>query len=75
MTERTLTFGDLCCAIADGSIATTLNGSTYEVNALELRRYLSKFFAAQTLSRSDPDNSHPANDSQDWSASSHTSVA
>lgn len=75
MTDRTPTFGDLCCAIADGSIAATLNGSTYEVNALELRRYLSKFFAAQTFSYSDPEPSHQASDSQDWSTSTHTSVA
>lgn len=75
MTDRTPTFGDLCCAIADGSIAATLNGSTYEVNALELRRYLSKFFAAQPLSCSEPETSHQASDSQDWSASTHTSVA
>ena len=73
MTDRTPTFGDLCSAIADGRLAATLNGSMYEVNALELRRYLSRFFAAQTLS--DPQTAPLGSDSQELSGSSHTSVA
>ena len=75
MTDRTLTFGDLCCAIADGSLAATLNGSMYEINALELRRYLSGFFAAQTLSHSDSPTAPLSGDVQEWGASTPTSVA
>lgn len=75
MTDRTLTFGDLCCAIADGKIAATLNESMYEVNALELRRYFSRFLAAQPLSCSDPQAPSQASNGQDWPASTHSSVA
>ena len=75
MTDRTLTYADLCWAIADGSIAATVNGSMYEVNALELRRYLNKFYAAQTLPFSDPQTPHQGSDSQEWSGPTHSSVA
>ncbi len=36
------TFAELCSAIADGGVLATLDGSDYEVNAFELRRYFSK---------------------------------
>jgi hypothetical protein len=75
VTDRTPTFGDLCCAIADGQIAATLNGSMYEVNALELRRYLGRFFVGQMSSFSAPQAAPQAGDSQEWPASTHTSVA
>jgi len=69
------TFGDLCCAIADGKIAATLNGSMYEVNALELRRYLSSFYAAQPVPFSEPQTEPQGGDSQSWSTSPHKTVA
>jgi hypothetical protein len=75
VTDRTLTLGDLCCAIADGSLAAHLNGSMYEVNALELRRYLSKFPATPSLSFSYMQSAPLGSDSQQWSGSTHTSVA
>lgn len=36
------TFAELCSAIADGGVIATLDGSVYEVNAFELRRYFNK---------------------------------
>lgn len=75
MTDHTPTLGDLCCAIADGSLAAQLNGSMYEVNALELRRYLSKFRATPSLSFASLESALLGSDSQQWSGSTHTSVA
>lgn len=75
MTDRTMTFGDLCCAIADGKIAATLNESMYEVNALELRRYFSRFLAAQSRPCSDPQAPAQGSSGQEWPASTHSSVA
>jgi hypothetical protein len=76
VTDRTLTLGDLCCAIADGSLAAQLNGSMYEVNALELRRYLSKFHSCAPALLSVPLPGVPlGSNSQQWSGSTHTSVA
>ncbi len=46
MPDYTPTFAELCSAIADGGVIATLDGSVYEVNAFELRRYFSK---ARTL--------------------------
>jgi hypothetical protein len=42
MPDYTPTFADLCSAIADGGVIATLDGSMYEVNAFELRRYFNK---------------------------------
>lgn len=42
MPDHTPTFAELCSAIADGGVLATLDGSDYEVNAFELRRYFSK---------------------------------
>jgi hypothetical protein len=42
MPDYTPTFADLCSAIADGGVIATLDGSMYEVNAFELRRYLNR---------------------------------
>lgn len=42
MPDYTPTFADLCSAIADGGVIATLDGSVYEVNAFELRRYFNK---------------------------------
>ncbi|HLI70052.1 MAG TPA: hypothetical protein VKV19_09880 [Ktedonobacteraceae bacterium] len=42
MPDYTPTFADLCSAIANGGVIATLDGSMYEVNAFELRRYFNK---------------------------------
>lgn len=42
MPDYTPTFADLCSAIANGGVIATLDGSMYEVNAFELRRYFNQ---------------------------------
>jgi hypothetical protein len=42
MFDQTLTLADVCSAIAEGRLAATSDGRTYEVSALELRRYFSE---------------------------------
>jgi hypothetical protein len=42
MFDQTLTLADVCCAIAEGRLAVTSDGRTYEVSALELRRYFNE---------------------------------
>jgi hypothetical protein len=43
MADRTPTLGDLCSAIAEGQVATTVEGAMYQLNVFELRRYLNRF--------------------------------
>ena len=74
MSDRILTFADLCSAIAEGRIAATVDGSTYSVNALELRRYLNKFRSLPTISSTDVQISVPHAEASNWSAS-QSSVA
>ena len=74
MSDRIPTFADLCSAIAEGRIAATIDGSTYSVNALELRRYLNKFRSLPTISYSDTQISVPHAEASNWSAS-QSSVA
>lgn len=50
MPDYTPTFAELCSAIADGGVIATLDGSMYEVNAFELRRYFSKMRALPGIS-------------------------
>lgn len=54
------TFAELCSAIADGGVIATLDGSVYEVNAFELRRYFSKARALPDISPLDEQPSHVA---------------
>ena len=54
MSDRIPTFADLCTAIAEGQLPTVLNGSSYEVNASELRRYLNSFRSLPTISLTSP---------------------
>ncbi len=42
MSDHIPTLADVCSAIAEGSIVATLDGTMYQINALELRRYLNK---------------------------------
>ncbi len=52
MPDYTPTFAELCSAIADGGVIATLDGSVYEVNAFELRRYFSRARALPGISSS-----------------------
>ena len=68
------TLADLCSAIADGRIVSTLEGSMYTVNALELRRYLNSFRSLPTISSTSPSSLSSLAESSNWSASAQTSV-
>jgi hypothetical protein len=74
MSDRIPTLADLCSAIADGNIVATLEGSTYSVNALELRRYLNTFRSLPTISSTIPSALSSLAESSNWSASTQTSV-
>ena len=50
MADRIPTFADICSAIAEGSLAASIDGAMYAVNALELRRYLNKFRSLPVIS-------------------------
>ncbi len=68
MPDHTPTFAELCSAIADGGVIATLDGSMYEVNAFELRRYFNKSrtlpgisSVRQQTSSQDGDSGYPRN--------------
>lgn len=50
MADRVPTVADLCCAIAEGHVAATVDGGTYKLSAYELRRYLHKIRALAIIS-------------------------
>ena len=75
MSDRIPTFADVCSAIADGSIVTTLDGSMYAVNAYELRRYLNRFRSLPAISSANPQVLPAHGESSKWSASAQSSVA
>ena len=84
MSGRTLTLADLCCAIAEGHITAAVDGSVYQVNAFELRRYLNRLRPLPSLTSpttdatpipiEDPIASSESSTSS-WSVSVQTSVA
>ncbi len=50
MSDRVPTLADVCSAIAEGHIAAVVDGSMYQINALELRRYLNKLRSLPSIS-------------------------
>ena len=42
MSDRIPTLADVCSAIAEGQISFSTDGNTYQISALELRRYRNK---------------------------------
>ncbi len=76
MADRVPTVADLCCAIAEGRVAATVDGGTYKLSAYELRRYLQKFRALATISPRFDQLLSSHSDPDTWSlVSAHTSVA
>lgn len=75
MADRIPTFADLCTAIVEGQIPTTVDGSMYQMNALDIRRYLNKFRSLPALSSTSEQNPPSHSDAADWSVSVKTSVA
>ncbi len=63
MPDYTPTFAELCSAIADGGVLATLDGSMYEVNAFELRRYFHKARILPGISSVQEESSQEAGDS------------
>ena len=74
MSDRIPTLADLCSAISDGSIVATLEGSTYTVNALELRRYLNTFRSLPTISSTHQPALSSLAESSNWSAPAQTTI-
>ncbi|GAC1379160.1 MAG: hypothetical protein NVS4B7_08410 [Ktedonobacteraceae bacterium] len=68
MADRTPTLGDLCSAIAEGHIATTIDGAMYQLNAFEVRRYLNRFRSLPTITTVLDQSSASHSDSDNWSA-------
>ena len=75
MADRIPTFADICSAIAEGSLAATLDGAMYSVNAFELRRYLNKFRSLPTISTTAVQAHSPQSESCVWFNTVRTSVA
>jgi hypothetical protein len=73
MSDRIPTLADVCSAIAEGHITAAIDGSMYQVNALEVRRYFTKFHPLSIISTASDAASHT--DSSPWSQSTTTSVA
>lgn len=75
MADHTPTFGDLCSAIAEGHVAATVDGGMYQLNALELRRYLNRFRPLPRISSATDPITSPHSDTETWTNSVQTSVA
>jgi len=67
VSDRIPTLADLCCAIAEGHIAAAVEGSMYQVNAFELRRYFNKQRPLPTVSSSRAQSHSPRPEFLDWS--------
>lgn len=76
MADRVPTIADLCCAIAEGHIDTTVEGTTYKLNRYELRRYLNRFRSLSAISPRITQVLSSHSDCDTWSAvSAQTSLA
>ena len=53
MSDRIPTLAEVCSAIAEGRLAVSSDGSTYQISALELRRYFSSKFSSPAFSYAD----------------------
>jgi hypothetical protein len=53
MSDRIPTLAEVCSAIAEGRLSVSSDGSSYQINALELRRYFSKRSSLPDLSYTD----------------------
>jgi hypothetical protein len=74
MSDHIPTLADLCSAIAEGRLSAVVDGSMYQVNALELRRYLNKLPSLPSFPTVSQDALTPP-DSPEWSVSAKISVA
>jgi len=72
MSDHIPTFADVCSAIAEGHIATAVDGPMYQVNALELRRYLYKFPSFASFSATRVQHSACPGEMSSWSDAGHS---
>ena len=75
MSDHIPTLADVCSAIAEGHISVAVDGSVYQINALELRRYLNRLRPLPTLSSTALQDPSLHSSSDGWSATVRTSVA
>jgi hypothetical protein len=75
MTDRIPTLADVCSAIAEGSLAATVDGTMYQVNVSELRRFLNQFRSLPLLAYTNAQDTTLDADSSPWSDGVRTSVA
>lgn len=81
MSDYVPTFADLCSAIAEGKLSASVDGSMYELNALELRRYLNAFRPLPLIStppvaaQAAHTHTDTSSGSASWSGSTQSSVA
>jgi hypothetical protein len=71
MSDCIPTLADVCCAIAEGKIPSSSDGSMYLVNARELRRYFNKSRPLPVVRQS----STPLTNASEWAAPTKTSLA
>jgi hypothetical protein len=50
MSDHTPTLAEVCSAIAEGRLAVSSDGSTYQISALELRRYFGNTYSLSAFS-------------------------
>jgi hypothetical protein len=75
VSDHVPTLADVCCAIAEGSIVASLDGTMYRINALELRRYLNRSRPLPTITTAALQVSSQHADPGNWHDTSHTSIA
>jgi len=73
MSDRIPTLADVCSAIAEGHVAVAIEGSMYQVNALELRRYFTKLRSVPAIAKLLDSSQY--SDSPDWSTTTTTPFA
>jgi hypothetical protein len=62
------TLADVCCAIAEGQLAVSLEGPVYRVSAHELRRYFNEVRPLPSISSTPAQKRSPRPEFLDWSA-------
>jgi hypothetical protein len=75
MADHTPTFGDLCSAIAEGSVAATIDDAMYQLSAFELRRYLNRFRSLPDVCVVLDQSASPHSNPDSWSAPAQISLA
>lgn len=67
MSDHVPTLADVCSAIAEGHLAAASDGSMYQVNAFELRRYFNRCYSFSPISLLDALSSTCSDSFHEWS--------